>query len=110
MDYMLQNRDHFEDFLDEDFGEYIARKRRPDCLGDHLELQAMSEMFARSIEVYVRQRSEVLSNQFSHVPPCCSCSPVWVRFFALTLPTKPALSGAVWRCFLVYSDGTLFSR
>ena len=51
---MAKNRDHYEAFVDdENFEAYIARKRKNDCFGNHLELQAMSEMFARTIEVYV---------------------------------------------------------
>eukprot|EP00037_Helgoeca_nana_P019565 m.191410 g.191410 ORF g.191410 m.191410 type:complete len:340 (-) comp24919_c0_seq1:471-1490(-) len=52
MNYMVQNRDHFEEFVTEDFDEYIARKRQARCFGNHLEMQAMSELYNRNIEVY----------------------------------------------------------
>ncbi|KHJ88675.1 OTU-like cysteine protease [Oesophagostomum dentatum] len=52
MDYMARNRDHFAPFVAEDFSSYIARKRRPGQHGNHVELQAISEMFARPIEIY----------------------------------------------------------
>eukprot|EP00040_Diaphanoeca_grandis_P026284 m.147064 g.147064 ORF g.147064 m.147064 type:complete len:315 (+) comp30516_c0_seq3:187-1131(+) len=52
MDYMSRNRDHFVDFVTEDFTTYITRKRNDRCYGNHLELQAMSELYNRNIEVY----------------------------------------------------------
>ena len=49
-----QNRDHFVGFLsgEEDFTQYVLRKREPHCYGNHIEIQAMSEIYNRSVEVY----------------------------------------------------------
>ncbi|VDO53439.1 unnamed protein product, partial [Haemonchus placei] len=52
MDYMERNRDHFAPFVAENFSSYVARKRQPGQHGNHVELQAISEMFARPIEIY----------------------------------------------------------
>uniref|UniRef100_A0A0K0DKW0 ubiquitinyl hydrolase 1 n=1 Tax=Angiostrongylus cantonensis TaxID=6313 RepID=A0A0K0DKW0_ANGCA len=52
MDYMERNRDHFAPFVTENFSRYIARKRQPGQYGNHVELQAISEMFGRPIEIY----------------------------------------------------------
>lgn len=52
MDYVAKNRDHFSQFVTEDFNEYLARKRRDFVHGNHVELQAMSEIFLRPIEVF----------------------------------------------------------
>eukprot|EP00039_Didymoeca_costata_P029406 m.24551 g.24551 ORF g.24551 m.24551 type:complete len:341 (-) comp7618_c0_seq1:2202-3224(-) len=52
MQYMLKNRDHFSSFVAEDFDKYIERKSDKKCYGNHVELQAMSELFNRTIEVY----------------------------------------------------------
>jgi hypothetical protein len=79
MDYMEQNRAHFEPFIaNEEFSDYIARKRRDvctrvvhlmahghcplsiiacsgvaqGCFGNHPELQAFAELYCRKIEVY----------------------------------------------------------
>ncbi|CAB3409175.1 unnamed protein product [Caenorhabditis bovis] len=52
MDYMAKNRDYFGDFITEDFDQYIRRKRCDTVHGNHLELQAISELFARPVEVY----------------------------------------------------------
>ena len=35
-----------------DFDAYLLAKSLPDCHGNHLEIQAMSEMYNRRIEVY----------------------------------------------------------
>ena len=52
MDYMMKNNDYFAQFVTEDFSKYISRKRRDCCYGNHLEMQALSEMYNRNIEVY----------------------------------------------------------
>lgn len=52
MDYMSNNRDHFKEFITENFENYIQRKREENVHGNHVELQAISEMFARPVEVY----------------------------------------------------------
>mmetsp|Transcript_26024 Transcript_26024/g.54291 ORF Transcript_26024/g.54291 Transcript_26024/m.54291 type:complete len:576 (-) Transcript_26024:196-1923(-) len=54
LDFMEREADHFHNFVaDEDFGEYIARKRMEGVHGNHTEIQAMSELYNRSIEVFV---------------------------------------------------------
>nr|XP_006822205.1 PREDICTED: OTU domain-containing protein 5-like [Saccoglossus kowalevskii] len=53
MDYMLKNSDHFSQYVTEDFNAYINRKRTDNCHGNHLEMQALSEMYNRTIEVYM---------------------------------------------------------
>ncbi|KHN78329.1 OTU domain-containing protein 5, partial [Toxocara canis] len=47
-----KNRDHFSQYSSEDFSEYLARKRRENEHGNHVELQAISEIFSRPIEIY----------------------------------------------------------
>merc|ERR1712110_643828 len=53
-DYMLKNADYYQNFLgsDENILDYIDRKRKPGVFGNHIELQAMSEMYNRPIEIY----------------------------------------------------------
>jgi len=51
-DYMTKNSDYFSQYVTEDFSQYVARKRRDHIQGNHIELQALSELFARPIEVY----------------------------------------------------------
>lgn len=53
MNYIADNRDHFADFIaNEDFDDYVARKRRDDVHGNHVEIQAIAEMFNRPVHVY----------------------------------------------------------
>ncbi|KAI1727183.1 OTU-like cysteine protease domain-containing protein [Ditylenchus destructor] len=52
MDYIAKNRDHFSQFVTEDFDLYLRRKREMDTHGNHVELQAVSEIFLRPIEIY----------------------------------------------------------
>ncbi|EDO44355.1 predicted protein [Nematostella vectensis] len=52
MDYMLKNMDYFSQYVTEDFRSYIRRKRDNHCHGNHVEMQALSEMYNRTIEVY----------------------------------------------------------
>lgn len=52
MDYMAHNRDHFAEFITEDFDLYIERKRHEREHGNHVEIQAISEMYSRCVEVY----------------------------------------------------------
>ncbi|VDO67079.1 unnamed protein product [Heligmosomoides polygyrus] len=58
MDYMERNRDHFAPFVAENFSSYVARKRQPGQHGNHVELQAISEMFGRPLEIYEYSESE----------------------------------------------------
>ena len=52
MDYMELNRDHFSQYVTEEWSDYIRRKRQDRCFGNHTEMQAISELFNRPIEVY----------------------------------------------------------
>lgn len=52
MDYMEKNCDYFSQYVTENFSSYIQRKRDDRIHGNHIEIQAMSEIFNRPIEVY----------------------------------------------------------
>jgi len=52
MDYIAQNSDYFSQYLTEDIHEYVARKRYLGVHGNHLEIQALSEMYNRPIHIY----------------------------------------------------------
>ncbi len=51
-DYMERDRDHFSQYVDGDFGEYLARQRQASQWGDHLEIVAMKEMYNKNVEIY----------------------------------------------------------
>lgn len=48
----IRERDHFSQFVTEDFNQYIKRKKRMGVHGNHLELQAVSEIYSSPIEIY----------------------------------------------------------
>ncbi|XP_022252713.1 OTU domain-containing protein 5-A-like isoform X2 [Limulus polyphemus] len=52
MDYMAKNADYYSQYVTEDFEKYIERKRCDHIHGNHVEMQALSEIFNRPIEVY----------------------------------------------------------
>ncbi|GAB6033761.1 hypothetical protein CHUAL_013885 [Chamberlinius hualienensis] len=52
MDYMAKNGDYFSQYVTEDFDNYVKRKRLNHIHGNHVEMQAMCELFNRSIEVF----------------------------------------------------------
>lgn len=52
IEYLLQERDYFSQFVSEDFKRYCRRKRREGVHGNHLELQAVAELYRRRIEVF----------------------------------------------------------
>ena len=52
MDYIETNEDHFSKYITEDFSAYVTRKREDTAHGNHVELQALSEMYNRPVEVY----------------------------------------------------------
>ena len=50
--FQAKNADFFSHYVTEDFQEYLNRKSFDHIHGNHLEIQAMSEMYNRPIEVY----------------------------------------------------------
>jgi len=53
MDFMAKDEAHFAQFIpDEPFGEYVRRKRVIGVHGNNPEIQAISELFNRPVEIY----------------------------------------------------------
>jgi OTU domain-containing protein 5 len=52
MKYILQEKGFFQDFMVEDLEEYVARKSRDGVWGDDIEIEALSEIYSRPIEIY----------------------------------------------------------
>ena len=50
--FKAKNADFYSQYVTEDFTTYINRKRMDSCHGNHLEIQAMTELFNRPVEVY----------------------------------------------------------
>jgi len=66
MDYIERNADYFSQYVTEDFDEYVRRKRRPHVHGNHLEIQALAEMYCRPIHIYCYSAEPI--NIFQHIP------------------------------------------
>ena len=56
MDYIELNSVYYSQFIEggeQKMKEYIERKRKPGVWGDNLEIQALSEIYQRPIEIYI---------------------------------------------------------
>jgi len=52
MDYLVIMRRFFEPYIGENFDEYIKEKRKNQTWGDDIELEALSEIYSRPVEIY----------------------------------------------------------
>lgn len=52
MDYIQINKEYFAQFVTEDITKYISRKRKNNVHGNHIEIQAISEMYNRAVELF----------------------------------------------------------
>ena len=55
MNYINVSKDYFKDYISTDFEtfeQYVTRKSRNGIWGDDVELQALSEIYDRAIEIY----------------------------------------------------------
>lgn len=60
----MKNADYFSNYVTEDFTTYINRKRKNNCHGNHIEMQAMAEMYNRPVEVYQYGTGEPFLSDF----------------------------------------------
>lgn len=51
-EYMNENREHFQKFINEDIDEYIANTSKPCVWGGEPEIFAMMELFNKRVEIY----------------------------------------------------------
>ncbi|XP_044257167.1 OTU domain-containing protein 5-B [Tribolium madens] len=95
MNYIVQNRDYFEPYVTEDFDKYVARKRIWNVHGNHLEIQAMSELYNRTIEVYCYQITPI--NIFNGSRLINSYEPIRLSYHrmchynSISNPNKPSV-------------------
>jgi len=65
MDYIQGNSDHYAQFVSEPIEIYVERKRALTVHGNHLEIQALSEMYGRPIHIYCYSQEPI--NIFQHI-------------------------------------------
>lgn len=75
----MKNADYFSNYVTEDFTTYINRKRKNNCHGNHIEMQAMAEMYNRPVEVYQYGTGE-------------SRCPIKAGFVPCPVPSDPPLA------------------
>lgn len=51
--FMTLNKNYFSQFVPEDYTNYLIRKQKEDCFANHVEIQAISELYCRKIEIYM---------------------------------------------------------
>lgn len=59
MDYIYKNREYFAQFVTEDIDSYVMRKRNNHVHGNHIEIQAISELYNRPVELYCYQTEPI---------------------------------------------------
>ena len=82
MQYLVQERDYFSQFVSEDFVRYVRRKSREGTHGNHLELQAAAELFGRPIEVfsYAATPSTIIDSWGASPDPSTAPEPIRLSF------------------------------
>lgn len=69
MDHVEREREHFSAYITQDFAAYVARKRHDRVFGNHLEIQAASEIYNRRIHVYDDSSDEPINAFSAPAPP-----------------------------------------
>lgn len=65
-DYLEAERTFFGEFVEGEFSEYVSQMRCPGHWGDHTEIQALSELYDRPIEVYAYSLTPM--NTYNNAP------------------------------------------
>lgn len=61
MDYIYSERDFYQNWIaDESLVSYISRLRTDGVWGDHIELQALSELYGRPIQIFAYRSGNYL--------------------------------------------------
>lgn len=89
--FQVKNKDFFAPYMTEDFDKYVARKRKWNVHGNHLEIQAMSEMYNRTIEVYCYEIGNWELSEIKHMLLCvCFQNPSTSSTDPGLTPTNPS--------------------
>jgi len=66
VEYIACERAFFKDFISDRFEDYIERMKRDGEWGDHVEIQAMSELYNRPIVIYAYSLTPLKTYQGGH--------------------------------------------
>lgn len=97
MDYIVANADYYSQYVTESFEDYVSRKRTPQVHGNHLEIQALSEMYSRPIHIYCYSAEPINIFQQLHrtdnelTIPIRLCYHRGVHYNSLVDPNKASL-------------------
>jgi len=96
MNYIAQNGDYFSQYLTEDISEYVARKRYLGVHGNHLEIQALSEMYNRPIHIYCYSAEPIntfqgMNKTDVYTAPIRLCYHRLCHYNSLVDPYKPTI-------------------
>ena len=72
--FQAKNADFFKHYVTEDFNEYLNRKRIDSAHGNHVEMQAISELYNRPVEVYQYSLGTFIITVFNFRLNCSSRS------------------------------------
>lgn len=68
--FQCQNREYYMQFVTEDIDDYVLRKRNNYVHGNHIEIQAISEIFNRPVEIYAYHTGKKRACLFIHLSHC----------------------------------------
>lgn len=77
-DFQLQNREYFMQFVTEDIDSYVSRKRNNHVHGNHIEIQAISEIFNRPVEIYAYHTGAYRRNSTLVFCVMLNFRPLWI--------------------------------
>lgn len=61
----FKNREYFAQFVTEDIDSYVSRKRNNYVHGNHIEIQAISEIYNRPVELYTYHTGKLIDRTLS---------------------------------------------
>merc|ERR1719334_2127669 len=97
MNYIEHNSDHYSQYVAEEISEYVERKRFLGVHGNHLEIQALSEMYNRPIHIYCYSAEPINIFQGGNVKsdsvnaPMRLCYHRAVHYNSIVDPCKPTI-------------------
>jgi len=97
MNYIEHNSDHYSQYMTETVADYVERKRFLGVHGNHLEIQALSEMYNRPIHIYCYSAEPINIFQGGNVKndainvPVRLCYHRAVHYNSIVDPLKPSI-------------------